>query len=279
MTEEIYAVHPDKSSNNKCQLGEGNRRIPPPRPNRIPYPPTESSIPILRKYIVDSFRDSALDRSPPFPKMKTTKGHIHLKPNAVPYAVHSPIPVPHHEKMTVKAILDLYVKRGIIIPVPLGTPVVWCALMVLGRKKDGSPRITVDYQHLNRQCFRETHHTEPPFHLASRVPPNTKKTVLDATDSYHSVELDEESQLLTMFITEWGRYMYLRVPQGFFAAGDIFTSRYDDITKDVKNKVKIVDDALLHSTNIEESFWDTWDYLTLCAENGVTINEDKLQFC
>ena len=60
-------------------------------------------------------------------------------------------------------------------------------LMVLGRKKDGTIRITVDFQHLNRQCFRETHHTEPPFHLASRVPPNTKKTVLDATDSYHSV--------------------------------------------------------------------------------------------
>ena len=82
-----------------------------------------------------------------------------------------------------------------------------------------------------------------------------------------------------MLITEWGRYMYLRVPQGFFAAGDIFTSRYDDIIKDVNHKVKIVDDTLLHSNDIEQSFWDTWDYLTLCAENGVTINEDKIQFC
>ena len=67
------------------------------------------------------------------------------------------------------------IERGIIAPVPLGTPVVWCAAMVLGRKKDGSPRITVDFQHLNSQSLRETHHTEPPFHLASRVPPNTKK--------------------------------------------------------------------------------------------------------
>ena len=82
-----------------------------------------------------------------------------------------------------------------------------------------------------------------------------------------------------MLITEWGRYMYLRVPQRFFAAGDIFMSRYDDIIKDVNHKVKIVDDTLLHSNDIEQSFWDTWDYLTLCAENGVTINEDKIQFC
>ena len=151
--------------------------------------------------------------------------------------------------------------------------------MVNRRKKDGSPRITVDFQHLNRQCLRETHHTEPPFHLASRIPPNTKKTVLDATDSYHSIELDEESQLLTMFITEWGRYMYLRVPQGFFAAGDIFTSRYDDVIKGVENKVKVIDDALLFSAGIERAFWDTWDFLTICAENGIVINEEKLQFC
>ena len=281
---ELLAVHPTSSTDHKPKVptltpANGYRRSPPPRPKNIPFAPVESSVPQLRKYIVDAFASSALDKSPPLPIMKTKKGHIHLQPNAVPYAVHSPIPVPHHEKAIIKALLDLYVERGIIIPVPLGTPVVWCALMVIGRKKDGSPRITVDYQQLNRQCLRETHHTEPPFHLASRIPANTKKTVLDATDSYHSIELDEESQHLTMFITEWGRYMYLRVPQGFFAAGDIFTSRYDDVTKDIANKVKVIDDALLYSTDIENAFWDTWDFLTLCANNGVVINEEKLQFC
>ena len=98
-------------------------------------------------------------------------------------------------------------------------------------------------------------------------------------DSYHSVELDEESQLLTTFITEWGRYMYLRVPQGFISAGDMFTSRYDGIIEEVDQKVKIIDDTLLYDDSIEESFWSTWDFLTLCADNGVVINEDKFQFC
>ena len=165
--------------------------------------------------------------------MNAKMGHIHLKPNAAPYAIHSPIPVAHHEKAAIKAELDRDVERGIIKPVPIGTPVVWCTAMVIARKKDGTPRRTVDYQRLNRQCLRETHHCEPPFYLASKVPPNTKKTILDATDSYHAVELDEESQLLTMFITEWERYIYLRLPQGYFASGDIYTSRYDDIIKDV----------------------------------------------
>ena len=43
--------------------------------------------------------------------------------------------------------------------------------------------------------------------------------------------------------------------------------------------MKVIDDALLYSDGIERSFWDTWDFLELCANNGVVINEDKLQFC
>ena len=46
-----------------------------------------------------------------------------------------------------------------------------------------------------------------------------------------------------------------------------------------KNKVKIIDDSLVYSTGIEANFWDTWDYLTLCINNGIVINEPKLQFC
>ena len=47
-----------------------------------------------------------------------------------------------------------------------------------------------------------------------------KKMVLDTIDSYHSIPLDEESQPLTTFITEWGRFMYLRMPQGYLASGN-----------------------------------------------------------
>ena len=121
--------------------------------------------------------------------------------------------------------------------------------------------------------MRETHHTDSPFKVAYQVPPHTYKTVLDAVDGNHSVLLDEESQPLTTFLTEWGRYQYLRMPQGFLASGDAYTRRYDEIIKDVKQKVKIVDDSLLWDFNIEESFYHTWDYLKLCAENGIVFDQ------
>ena len=71
----------------------------------------------------------------------------------------------------------------------------------------------------------------------------------------------------------------MRLPQGYSASGDAYTHRMDNITKDVKGKVKIIDDSLLYDNSIEESFFHTWDYLTLCAENGIVANVKKFQFC
>ena len=254
------------------------RQSPPPKPTTLPYPPISDNIIKLEQYIKNAFKTSTFNNSPPFPSMETVPAHIHLKDNPVPFAQHVPIPVPYHYKQQVKASLDRDVARGIIKPVPIGTPVEWCAPMVTVEKNDGTPRRTIDFQRLNAQSLRETHHTLPPFHLASQIPPNTYKTVVDATDGYHGILLDEESQLLTVFITEWGRYMYLRLPQGYKAAGDAYTRRYDDVICDVKRKVKIIDDSLLHDDTIEEAFFHVWNFLTLLANSGVVANIEKFKF-
>lgn len=109
--------------------------------------------------------------------MCTKPAHIHLKPPGyIPYAHHVPIPVPFHWKEEVKRSLDNDIAKNIIEPVE------WCSRMIVVPKKDGRPRRTVDLQQLNKQCQRKTHHCQPPFQLACQIPPNVKKTVLDAVN-------------------------------------------------------------------------------------------------
>ena len=135
-------------------------RTSPPPPKVLPYPPTPENIPMLKQYIIDSFNTSAFNNSDvPFPALSAPPFKLHLKPNAIPFAQHTPIPIAHHHKPLVKAQLDRDVERGIIIPVPVNTPVRWCAPMVVVTKPDGSPRRTIDYQKLNSQCSRQTHYT------------------------------------------------------------------------------------------------------------------------
>lgn len=271
-SEEKQVTHPHNSA-------EHIREPPPSRPKELPFPATVENVGRLKQYILDSFASSAFNNAAPFPVLTGPPGHIHLKEGAAPYARHVPIPVPFHLRDATKKGLDSDTERGIIKPVPVGTPTDWCTTMVVVMKKNGKIRRTVDLQKLNGYCKRETHHTESPFNLACQVPPGTKKTVLDAVEGYHAVSLDEESQPLTTFITPWGRYMYLRMPQGYLASGDAYTRRYDEIIKDVPRKVKIVDDSLLYDNDIEEAFYHCWDFLKLGSENGIVYSREKFQFC
>ena len=130
------------------------------------------------------------------------------------------------------------IANNIIESIPIGKPVEWCSKMVVVPKKDERPPRTIDFQHLNSQCQCKTHHCQAPFNLTCQIPPNLKKTVLDAVDGYHAIPLDEASRPLTTFISEWGQYCYLQLPQGYFASEDTYTQRYNELIKDIPMKVK-----------------------------------------
>ena len=136
-----------------------------------------------------------------------------------------------------------------------------------------------DYQALNQHIKHETHHVPYPFDIISNVPLQSYKTVADAWDGYHQVQLDEKSSMLTTFITKHGRFRYLRSPQGLKSSGDAYTLRFDEILVDVPRKLKIVDDCLLHDKTILDSFLHTFHFLQTCADNNVTLSEKKFKFC
>ena len=201
-----------------------------------------------------------------------------IDPDAEPVAHQNPIPIPLHFFKLVKEDLDRDVRLGVVEPVPTSTPLKWCHRMVVVAKKDSTPRRTVDFQALNKHAKRETHHTPSPFHLARSIPHQKKKTVCDAWNGYHGVRLVKADRDYTTFMTPWGRYRYKVAPQGYIASGDAYTRRYDDITADVKNMVKCIDDTLLWAENTKDSFAQTIQYLQLCGQNGIILNPSKFIF-
>jgi len=104
---------------------------------------------------------------------------------------------------------------------------------------------------------------------------NTIKTVFDFWNGYHSVRIREEDKHLTTFITPWGRYRYKTAPQVCIASGDGYTRRFDETVSDIPHKTKCVDDALLWSNSIEESFFQACNWLETCGRNGIILNPDK----
>ena len=66
--------------------------------------------------------------------------------------------------------------------------------------------------------------------------------------------------------------------QGYIASGDGYTRRYDEITSSIPNKTKCVDDTLLWSDTIEESFLQAANWLDTCGRHGITLNPEKFRF-
>ena len=150
--------------------------------------------------------------------------------------------------------------------------------MVVTRKHNGTPRITLDLSSLNKHCKRETFPTESPFHLARRVPKSTWKTVSDAWNGYHSVPLCQSDRHLTTFTTPFGRWRYARAPQCFRSSGVGYNRRFDAILSDFEPKERCVDDTIHYDTNLQTHWWRTIDFLIRVSQAGIVLNADKFHF-
>ena len=262
----------------KCNCPK--RTIPPTVPAALPYPATEENVEKLKQWILNRYQSSTFNtcEEQELDKMTGPPLEINVDPTVKPSVIHTPIPVPVHWQKEVKAQLERDCKLGVIEPVPWGEPTTWCSRMVIVAKSDGSPRRTIDLQPLNDASVRQTHHTPSPFHQAMSVPHNTKKTVLDAWNGYHSLPLRCEDRHYTTFITPWGRYRYKSALQGFLASGDAYTRRFDEIISHLPKKTKCIDDTMMWEDDIEKSFFQTCEFLTLCGNNGIILNPSKFQF-
>jgi len=118
-------------------------------------------------------------------------------------------------KMQHKGRVQVELKRmedmGVISKVTEPTP--WCAgLVVAPKAQPGKICLCVDLTHLNKWLCRERHILPAVDHTLAMLAGAKVFTKLDATSGFWQIPLSEESQLLTTFITPFGRYALNRLP-------------------------------------------------------------------
>ena len=256
------------------------RECVPPRPKHLPFPALPENNNKMREWLLNKFAGSTFNTCPhrPLQQMAGPPLEIHLRDNAKPRVCHTPSSIPLHWQKKVHEDLVRDEALRVIERVPYGVTLTWCHRMVVTRKHDGSPRRTVDLSPLNKFCSRETYSAESPFRLARRIPHDTWKTVTDAWNGYHSVPLRGSDRHLTTFITPYGRYRYLRAPQGFLSSGDGYNRRFEAVLSDFPRKERCVDDTIHYDDQLEAHWWRTIDLLILVGSSGIVLNPDKFQF-
>ena len=207
-------------------------------------------------------------------KMKT-EYHISLEPDANPVCLFTPRKVPHPLLPKVKEELDRMVQQGVISPVT--EPTSWCSGMVPVLKQNGSVRVCVDLVQPNQSVKREVHPMFSVDESLAKLGQSKIFSKLDANSGFWQMPLDQESRLLTTFITPYGRFCFNRVPFGICSAPEVYQRAISNILEGIDGVICHVDDVLVHETTQAEHDARLRAVLERLQKAGVTLN-NKCEF-
>ena len=216
-----------------------------------------------------------------FPKLFTGLGrlmneyHITLRQDAKPVRLCSPRKIPHPLLPKVKSEIDKMITQGVISPVTV--PTAWCSGIVPVPKSNGNIRICVDLTQLNKGVERELHPMSSVDESLAKLGKSKIFTKLDANSGFWQLPLDDDSKLLTTFITPFGRYCFNRLPFGISSAPEIFQRTMSLILEGLDGVICHMDDVLIHSTNQTEHDSRVRATLQRLQDAGLTLN-DKCEF-
>ena len=233
-----------------------------------------SAMKLLQVHLDETVRDDTVFGD--LGKMNCAPVKIRLKPDAVPYSLHTArrIPIPLMEK--VKAELNRMEREGVIKKITEATE--WCAAMVPVIKKNGSVRICVDLKQLNKAVVRERYVLPSLDDLLPKLAGAQVFTSLDCSSGFWAIPLDPEAAKLTTFITPFGRYHFQRLPFGISSAPEIFQRVMADLLTEQEGTVLYMDDILVYGVSKEQHDERLKRVLETIRLAGLKLNKAKCEF-
>jgi hypothetical protein len=176
-------------------------------------------------------------------------------------------------KAEVQRLLDAGFIREVTYPERL-------ANLVMVKKKNGKWRICTDFTDLNK-CYPKGDF--PLARIDQIIDSATARemmALLDCFSGYHQIWLHAEDEEKTSFITPFGTYWYLRMPEGLCNTGPTFYRMIKAVLKDQvdRNVLPYVDDIFITSKKKENYISDLAETFTNMCKAGLKLNPEKCVF-
>ena len=205
------------------------------------------------------------------------KGTHHIVTSAdVQPVVHSPrrIPISLQGKLY-NEILRM-IKLNIIVPVH--EPTEWVNSIVAVEKLDGSLRLCLDPQDLNKAIKRPYYNLPTTEELLAQMSKAKYFTKLDASCAYWQIQLDYESSKLLTFNSLYGRFRFLRMAYGIKSASDVCQYYISNIIEGLDGVVNSQDDIIIWGETMEELKKRTIEVSSSIRKHGLKLNRNKCRF-
>ena len=168
-----------------------------------------------------------------------TPMHIELDPNVRPVQAQVRR-VPVAKLGRVNEELERLSNEGIITPVT--QPTDWLSNILVKEKPNGKLRICIDPSQTINKAIRRPKYTIPTIEEKLPLLTNAKVfTIVDVSEAFHTIELDEESSLLTTFQGPSGRYSFTRMPFGIASGPEEYQRRQHEFLDGLQGVINIAD--------------------------------------
>ncbi|GKB69746.1 putative reverse transcriptase domain-containing protein [Tanacetum coccineum] len=227
--------------------------------------------------IVKDFSEVFPEDLPGLPPPRQVEFHIDLVLGAAPVA-RAPYRFAPLEMKELADQLQELSNKGFIRPSssPWGAPVLFV------KKKDGTFRMCIDYQELNKLTVKNRYPLPRIDDLFDQLQGSSVYSKIDLRSGYHQLRVHEEDIPKIAFRTRYGHYEFQVMPFGLTNAPAIFMDLMNRVCRPYLDKFVIVfiDDILIYSKNKKEHEGHLKIILELLKKeefNGIHVDPAKIK--
>jgi hypothetical protein len=156
----------------------------------------------------------------------------------------------------------------------------WLANVVMVQKKSGKWRMCIDFTSLYKAYPKDNFPLPRIDKIVDSAAGCEVMSLLDCFSGYHQIYMKEEDKASTSFITPFGTYCFIRMPEGLKNAGSTFSR----LTKTVlesqvgRNIFTYVDDIVVVSRSNEDHLADLAETFANMRDARLRLNPEKCVF-
>jgi hypothetical protein len=157
---------------------------------------------------------------------------------------------------------------------------VWLANTVPVKKKNGKWRMCVDFTDLNKACMKDDFSLERVDKIIDDAANSEMLSLLDMFSGYHQIRVRKEDEEKTSFITPFGMFCFVRMPEGLKNAGCTFSRMIAIVLHPQirRNILAYVDDIVIKSVQGRYHISDLAETFANLRAANLKLNPEKCVF-
>ena len=157
-------------------------------------------------------------------------------------------------------------------------PTQWVSPVVVVPKPSGDIRLCVDMRKTNEAIVRERHPIPTVDDILYQLNGSKVFSKLDLKWGFQQIELEQQSKVITTFITHKGLYRYKRLMFGISSAPELYQHTIEQVLAGCEGAYNIQDDIIIYDCTVEEHNNRLQKTTECIRDKGLTLNPEKCVF-